>query len=177
MHLYVCGHGMDSDDKKDTTAIVSRLNANHCPARRPRRCNECGSTNRDCLLVACGDSLQDRLGEIMEAAAETSHSIGKRVQITVLYAEKSYVFSAEWRYMGSSLGAPGYYFLDNTWTYFASNSTEQLLALLRDVPGIARIKTEEINDHGVTALDIVVTHDRSTSLAKCLIAATQVIAG
>ena len=94
MHLYVCGHGMDSDDKKDTTAIVSRLNANHCPAQHPNRCNECDSIDRDCFLVACGDSLQDRLSEIMEAAAETSHSIGKRVQITVLHAEKSYVFSA-----------------------------------------------------------------------------------
>lgn len=176
MHLYVRGHGMDSDDKKATAAIVFRLNANYCPARHPSRCNECDSTNRDCLLVACGNSLQDRLGKIMEAAAETSHSIGKRVQISVLHAEKSYVFSAEWRYMGGSLGASGYYFLDNTWTYFASNSTEQLLASLRDVPGIARVETEEIKDHDVTAIDIVVALDRGTSLAKCLIAATRVIA-
>lgn len=178
LKLTVCGHGMsvrDEDDAANATAIVSCLNKDGVLAQCPEQCSECSESSCGCLLVSYKGSLQERLGKIMEAAAETLGLASGTVQISVLYAERPYYFSAKWSYMSGSMVVPGFYFLENVWTYFAVNPTAQHLEALRSLTEVTRVKMEVIEGSPATALDISISSNRDVSLLDCLVAVAQIL--
>ncbi len=176
LDLHLCGHGMDTDDVQEALQVVTWLEEHGSVAERPATCSECSACNLGCFTVQREESLRSQLDQLMRAVSDATHTSGNKVELTFMHADKQYIFSAAWLYLRGSMGIPGDYYLSNVWTYFAQNPTEQLLAKIRDVPGVLRVSTEVVKDTDTQAFDIHTSSSRHTSLEDCLVAVTNVLA-
>ncbi len=175
LDLHLCGHGMATDDVQDALRVVAWLNEHGDAAERPATCAGCSACNLGCFRAAREELLENQLDQLMRAVSEVTNTSGNKVEVTFMHTGKQYIFSAEWKYLPRSMGIPGDYYLNNLWTYFVQNPSEQLLVAIQNVPGVLEVKTEVLKGTATQAYDIFIS-SRHTSLETCLVAVTNVLA-